>query len=595
MVRVPLFCFRSAVSHLSSPCLKMTGVLAAVAQLFNRLSTADAWPEGRDYTRYKNARSSRSRARTVTELYRPISILNLGQYSLYVLSTTRMVLSVLVCVMLTMTWYSYIDNTNQSKGVLSARDFGLLVGPVDMIKVDSVCCPQNCSHCRPPPSLVYSSASCSSVSLSSPTAFRAQSSLRLSTADVSRSSSPSPHGMTLSDGTSLMPLPDLDVVTGTIAQRRGIKQFPPMRPRNPSTASLPKSLSPRSPGTPDTATGFKQRVVGFIRFTPRLDMELLLETPTPRRYSEDPFGRNTPSFFDDDTVFDVPAIRQHPELNDLTIYDQLPLTTKGHYYTEKCPKHGKARLYIGVSDIGSPTRSDISSSSDTRSVRAHLRSASANSPLTSSRIPPLLSRTRSPSHTARPGTRPKSQFRTLQLPQKVAQQEIERAQAESILPPTTPQHRPLYLPQLIAQRASRLPAALITPSRSRTFPSGPWHGVRRGDAAEGATRQFTKDASKGADSQLDGIISLLGEVLRDSPDDSLIAASGSDATLVGTGPTPVLSSSESPSSSAGLCDSPKPMTDLVQVSPKMEDIFGLLTNTAVASQLSSESIGAFAL
>ncbi|KAI0710200.1 hypothetical protein C8Q76DRAFT_741487 [Earliella scabrosa] len=399
--------------------------------------------------------------------------------------------------------------------------------------------------------------------------------------------------MTLSDGTSLLPLPDLAAVTSTIAQRRGIKQLPPLRPRKRSTSDMTSSLSPRSPVTLDTAAEFKQRVVGFIRLSSRPDPEL--DASISREYDEDPFGQNSPSFFDDAAMLDVPPVH-HSQLDDLRIYTNPPPSDGSHYTTEKCWEHGKAKIYIGVSDIlGSASDSPTpTGASGTRHRRT--RTSSTVRPPTSS-TKPLLAKPATRASTAPPsGVKSKSPYRPLQLPQKVAQQEIKRAQAESILSPTTPQHRPLYLPQLIAQRASR-PSRPLTPSRSNTFPFGGRNSVRRHDDIITGTGHTSTSSEK---LQLDGIISLLGEsgVLVESPDDSMIATSGSgsqsgdeDLPVIGAGPILVLTGTKDVLA-LGLADSPdlgaQPVSE--PVSRKVEDILDLMVAPPVASQLSSESL-----
>ena len=158
----------------------------------------------------------------------------------------------------------------------------------------------------------------------------------------------------LSDGTPLLPLPELDAATGTLAQRRG-KTLPSLKPvKKPSLTnlSIPQGATPRSPWSPDTPSSLAQRFVGFMRLSPCTDADDPDITP---EYEEDPFARGPglPSFFDDGYLFDrTPG--HHPDLYDISVYrPRAPPPEGAHYQTEKCAKHGRARLYIGVSSISS--------------------------------------------------------------------------------------------------------------------------------------------------------------------------------------------------------------------------------------------------
>ncbi|RDX57439.1 hypothetical protein OH76DRAFT_1413864 [Lentinus brumalis] len=460
--------------------------------------------------------------------------------------------------------------------------------PVDLKEYnpedDSICCPNNCSHCRcSPPSLVYSSASCSSLTLTlTPSTVCTTPASLTCASDVALSSSPK--GITLSDGTSTLPLPELDVVSSTIAQRRGIQRLPALKPkpRNASVSSLPGSKNKLlSPDTPDTAAGFAQRIVGFMRLSSRPDPESLPETPSPRDYFEDPFGRMSASFYEDSYLFDASPL-PHPDLYDFSVYSTLPTSDGTHYYTEKCPKHGKARLYIGVSDIGPPAPT---------TSQAPPQQAKARPP-----APPIASQTRSmlpaapPPTPMTPSAPPKPSLRPLLLAQKLAQ-------TESIVPPTGPKLRPLYLPQHLARRVSHPPRRHITHSRSNTFPFGPRPSAMRSPtdmdapARDHAGRGRAKSPSQVL--QLHGIGSLLGavSVLEDGhvADVSATATSGSGsedslmANASTTGPALVLPSADS-----------IPAFDLKSLGPlsrKVEDILELLSaSPSAASRLSVESV-----
>ncbi|TFK85087.1 hypothetical protein K466DRAFT_664741 [Polyporus arcularius HHB13444] len=496
----------------------MPGVLAAVAQLLKRDSPTETWPD------HNSGRRSKTTASDVIRL--PV---NLKEYN-----------------------------------------------PED----DSICCPHNCSHCRcSPPSLLYSSASCSSLALT-PSTVCTPASLACAN-DVAVSSSPK--DFTLSDGTSL-PLEDLDVVSSIIAQRRGIQKFPALKPkpRNASVSSLPGSKNKLlSPDTPDSAAGFAQRIVGFMRLSSRPDPELLPETLSPRDYFEDPFGVMSTSFYEDSYLFD-PSPIPHPDLYDFSVYNTLPTSDGTHYYTEKCPKHGKARLYIGVSDIGPPA--PITSPASPQQAKARPPA------------PPVASQTQStlpaapPPTPMTPSAPPKPSLRPLLLAQKLAQ-------TDSIVPPTGPKLRPLYLPQHLARRVSHPPRRHLTHSRSNTFPFGPRPSARRSptdtDApARGhAGRGRAKSPSQVL--QLHGIGSLLGavSVLEDGhvADVSATATSGSgseaslSANASTTGPALVLPSADSIPAFA--------LESLGPLSRKVEDILELLSaSPSAASRLSVESV-----
>ncbi|RPD61215.1 hypothetical protein L226DRAFT_612914 [Lentinus tigrinus ALCF2SS1-7] len=496
----------------------MTGVLAAMAQFLKRDPPTETWPDRR------NGRRSKSATPDVVRL-----LVDLEEYN-----------------------------------------------PED----ESICCPHNCSHCYSPPSLVYSSASCSSLTLTPSTVYTPPSSV-FSASNVALASSPK--GITLSDGTSLFPLPELDVVTSTIAQRRGISKLPALKPkpRNANVPSFPgsknKSLSPVSP---DSST-FAQRFVGFMRLSSRPDPDPLLEIPSPRDYVEDPFGRASAPFYEDAYLFDASPV-PHPDLYDITIYRALPVSDDKHYYTERCPKHGKARLYIGVSDIDPPAPT-----TDTPSPPQQLK---ARRPGSQTKLPDAPPPT--PVTTSAP---PRSNLRPLLLAQKLAQ-------AESIVPPTGPKLRPLYLPQHLARGVSHPPRRSIPHSRSNTFPFGPKAPALRSFSDTGAPGKnhagqgHAKSPSRVL--QLNGIVSLL-EVLEDGQvaDLSVMATfgsrSGSEDSLAAnastTGPALVLPSAHSIPSFA--LDSPGPQ-DLPQpVSRKVEDILELLSaSPSVASRLSIESV-----
>ena len=450
---------------------------------------------------------------------------------------------------------------------------------------DSICCPRNCSHCRrSPPSLVHSSASCSSLTLTPSTVHTPPSSV-FSASNVALSSPP--QGITLSDGTSLLPLPELELVTSTIAQRRGVSKLPALqpKPRHASVSSLPgpkdKTLSPVSP---DSSTGFAQRFVGFMRLSSRPDPDPLPEPPSPRDYVEDPFGQVSASYYEDAYLFDTSPVL-HPDLYDLTVYRTLPVSDDKHYYTEKCPKHGKARLYIGVSDIDPPAPT-----TDTPS-QAPPQQATTRRPGSQSKLPDAPPPT--PVTDTAP---PKSSLRPLLLAQKLAQ-------TESIVSPTGPRLRPLYLPQHLARRVSHPPRRPIPHSRTNTFPFGPKSSARRAssdNSAPGRSHVGKERAqSPSQELQHNGIVSLLGVLEEgEGTDDSAPATfdsgsgSGSEGSLAAnasTTPALVLPSADSIPSFA--LDSPEAQ-DLPQpVSRKVEDILELLSaSPSAASRLSIESV-----
>ncbi|KAI0705786.1 hypothetical protein C8T65DRAFT_740828 [Cerioporus squamosus] len=466
--------------------------------------------------------------------------------------------------------------------------------PVDLEEYnpedDSICCPHNCSHCRcSPPSLIYSSASCSSLTLT-PSSVHTPSSLTC-TSDVALSSSP--RGISFSDGTPMAHLPELDVVSSTIASRRGIQKLPALKPkpRNASMSSLPGSkMKLLSPDIPDTAAGFAQRIVGFMRLSSRPDPDPLPETPSLRDYVEDPFGRVSASFYEDSYLFDASPV-PHPDIYDFSVYSTLPISDGTHYYTEKCPKHGKARLYIGVSDIGPPAPTTGVPSQVLPQQAIARPSAPTVAPQGQSTLPAAP-----PPTPVTPSAPPKSSLRPLLLAQKLAQ-------TESIVPPTGPKLRPLYLPQHLARRVSHPPRRPMTHSRSNTFPFGPKAFARRpstdtdAPARDHAGQGRAKSPSQVL--QLHGIGSLLGAVavLEDGQvaDDSATATleSGSEDSLAAnastTGPALVLPSVDS--IPAFALDSPEPQDEPQLVSRKVEDILELLSaSPSAASRLSLESI-----
>ncbi|KAH9945410.1 uncharacterized protein BXZ73DRAFT_96400 [Epithele typhae] len=272
-------------------------------------------------------------------------------------------------------------------------DVSLLVD-LDTLEDDAFCCPGNCSHFNcSTPSLIYSSTN-SSPTFSSPKILYSPTSPPLSDRHDDPSSSSS--GIALSCGTCLLPLPELKADTNTIAQRRGVRDLPALRPINIQTKvnTTSRLLSPRSPLSPsDIASGFAQRFVGFIRFSARPESTTASPSPVAREYEEDPFGRVAGPFIDDGYSDDTPfKARYLPDLNDLSVYQHLSQLPDGaHFRPETCPKHGKARLYIGVSNALPPPLASSAFASRspplaTPPVPSGNRSKSASSP--SHRPPP---------------------------------------------------------------------------------------------------------------------------------------------------------------------------------------------------------------
>ncbi|KAI0749373.1 hypothetical protein C8Q80DRAFT_620402 [Daedaleopsis nitida] len=559
----------------------MTRVLAAVAQLFNRNSPpeeeADSWPPPRVANHLRGGHGRRPSSQTHSVIIEP-STYTFGDYAL-LLTDWHSVLE--ASPMTDRVRSDATEQRNYTSQSGTKRDvIGLLVDLEQYKDDDTLCRPRNCSHCRSPPTLVYSPPSSSSLALSPPSVTTP------SFGDMSYS--PPSQVITFTNSASLLPAPELHLMTGSLAQRRGIKQLPLMHSRTPSDIASDTSLSVTDGDggiTPlssilDTP-GFQQRVVGFIRLSSSPDFGTMAETP-PQEYSfddsftsplEDPFGRSSASYFEDIRIVDMPLVKRST-LEDFTIYRELPTNRGGHYYTEKCPMHGKARLYIGVSDILESPTEGLSSGS--------LKVPKAS---TGARI------FRQAGPQANAGIKGKSQYRPLQLPQKLARQGFEQAQAEPGSTPTSPNHRPLYLPQLIARRAAGPPRRPIPPSRSFTYPLG--SHPRHGGSAQSLSRRRREEVQSGPPSQLDDIISLLGEsgILEESLDDSMIATSGSAPEDL-SGAASLVSLSEflrtGGAASVGLA---RPLDETLEpLSREVEDILGLLGDTTVTSLDSAETL-----
>ncbi|KAI0359939.1 hypothetical protein OH77DRAFT_882567 [Trametes cingulata] len=352
----------------------------------------------------------------------------------------------------------------------------------DRAEEGSICCSSDCDHsvCSPP-RLVYSPASSTSIALDTqpPTT-----PLTPGTPATTDSTFLSPTGHHLFDE---KPLPCIPATTHklatTIAERRGAKALALQANTAPSPAASPKPrlLSPR---TPDSASSFAQRLVGFIR--PSTPDPASPTTLSCREYVEDPFGDASPSFFDDPYLFDAAPTRPHPDLYDLSMYASDLQTARAAWPAKKWGKHARTRLYVGVSDLQPDSDSPVSHPSSQAHPApspdrpAHIplpapapapAPASARTPTPipppSSSAPPLSPSTSSSSSsppTARLLTRsaplPSSvlpHLRPLLLPQKLARREIADAQSSSILRHTSVRLRPLILPQELARRASYPP------------------------------------------------------------------------------------------------------------------------------------------
>ncbi|CDO74948.1 hypothetical protein BN946_scf184945.g20 [Trametes cinnabarina] len=509
-----------------------------------------------------------------------------------------------------------------------------------------VCSPE-CDHTFcPPPRLIYSPASSSSLASDTPPPITP-----LGPSLCPNVGFPllSPAGSKFLDST---PLPDGFKAGSTLAERRGAKALALAKSPTFSDVPQPKFLSPR---TPDTPSSFAQRIFDFIR-SPTPDTVSICESPSPE-YTSDPFGGTSPSFFDDPCLFDSDSVRPHPDLYDLNIY-QYHARRPHLAVVKNGPKHGTARLYVGVSDIElkaevsvavSPPHSQKhpsafvpSPSTPAPSLDRHLPEALSAAPIPPPSLPP-------PSHsydirsapapvvrrlsTASLPSSPLPYLRPLLLPQKLVRREIADAQSASILPHATRTLRPLILPLELARRATH-PArhARIRP-RPASYPhsvarSRPYHIPinRHGMAAVNASspasitpRMDTVTEEGGGEEergsraeyrrsqQLDDIISLLDEsgiihVLRTGDGRDAVSAehvlSDSDESA-GLATPPSILSRPGTSSSYSFVSQPQedPAQEIVETSvleaSKVDDILELLDvqrEDAVVKQGDDEAV-----
>ncbi|KAJ8495962.1 hypothetical protein ONZ51_g1395 [Trametes cubensis] len=257
---------------------------------------------------------------------------------------------------------------------------GTLSGSMDVADVDALCCSPDCDRtcCLPPPCLVYSPASSSSLALSDTPPPVTPLGLGLS-----------PHvGFPLltPDGTFHLNTnvsPDIKKPGGTLAERRGAKAL--ALQRAPTLSDLPQPTSLLTPRTPDSASSFAQRLVGFIRSpTP----ESTLATPPTPEYAGDPFGGRSSSFYNDPYFFATVPVCPHPDLYDFDVYGELPARPQNPI-AKTCGKRSRVRLFVAASDLQLDD-SDMAvspPSSQTHSVPC-ARSPSLDRPDTASSSPP---------------------------------------------------------------------------------------------------------------------------------------------------------------------------------------------------------------
>ncbi|OSD06505.1 hypothetical protein PYCCODRAFT_1474632 [Trametes coccinea BRFM310] len=339
---------------------------------------------------------------------------------------------------------------------------------------EALACSPECDHSFcPPPRLIYSPASSSSLASDTPPPIT----------PLGPGLSP-PTGFPLLSPTGCDFLDSKPQLAGvragsTLAERRGAKALALQKSPTLADVPQPKLLSPR---TPDTASSFAQRIIGYIR-SPTPDSTSCCESPSPE-YHTDPFGRASPSFFDDPYFFDAVSVRPHPDLYDLDVY-QYDARLSHKAVAKKGSKPATAQIHVRVSDIepepalsvavshlGSQTHPSVPSSpTPTPSLdRPHI-GAPSPAPIPASSLSPPLP----PPHpharsapapvpvparrlsTASLPSSPLPYLRPLLLPQKFARREIAQAQSASILPLASPRLRPLILPQELARRATHPP------------------------------------------------------------------------------------------------------------------------------------------
>ncbi|KAH9902961.1 hypothetical protein C8Q73DRAFT_785576 [Cubamyces lactineus] len=337
-----------------------------------------------------------------------------------------------------------------------------LSGSMDAADVAALCCSSHCDRtCCLPPRLVYSPASSSSLALS----------------DTPPPITPLGLGLSPNVGFPLLTpdgtfhlnanaLSDVKKPGGTLAERRGAKAL--ALQQAPTLSDLPQPTGLLTPRTPDSASSFAQRIVGFIRSpTP----ESTLVTPPTPEYAGDPFGGRSSSFYNDPYFFATVPVCPHPDLYDFDVYSALPARPKNPI-AKTCGKQSRVRLFVAASDLQlddsdmavSPPSSQTHSVPCARSPSLD-RPDSVSPPRTPISAPPLtFDFPRStPAAATAAASNPPSGFpssslpylRPLLLPQKFAQREIADAQSASILSHATPTLRPLILPQELARRASQ--------------------------------------------------------------------------------------------------------------------------------------------
>ncbi|KAI0368627.1 hypothetical protein BV20DRAFT_1122634 [Pilatotrama ljubarskyi] len=350
----------------------------------------------------------------------------------------------------------YSRDASTVAGMLSSPGFNW----TDCIEESSIFCSSDCDHSTcSPPRLVYSPASSSSIALCSSLPTTPLSPGTPAAADLTLLS---PTGRHLSGDKPLPCLPEISKTASTIAERRGAKALALQGTPSPALSPKPRLLSPR---TPDSASSFAQRLVGFIRpSTPDSG-----SPTTPREYLEDPFGGASPSFFEGPYLFDAAPIQPHPDLYDFSVYADDSYIARAPWPAKTRAEHAKTRLYVGVSDFQPDSDSPVSHPSSQAHPapspdRPAHKPTPAPTPITllspsaPSRSPPAVALPAPP--LSRSATLPSSvlpHLRPLLLPQKFARREIADAQSSSILRHTSVRLRPLILPQELARRASYPP------------------------------------------------------------------------------------------------------------------------------------------
>ncbi|KAI0327833.1 hypothetical protein GY45DRAFT_1084591 [Cubamyces sp. BRFM 1775] len=353
-------------------------------------------------------------------------------------------------------------SSHRARDTATSVGSGTLSGPMDATDVDALSCSPECDHtCCLPPRLVYSPASSSSLALS-------DTPLPITPLGLGLSPNVGFPLLTPDGAFHLNPnaLPDIKKPGGTLAERRGAKAL--ALQSAPALSDLPQPTGLLTPRTPDSASSFAQRLVGFIRSpTP----ESSLATPPTPEYRGDPFGGRSSSFYNDPYFFATVPVCPHPDLYDFDVYSTLPARPQNPI-AKTCGKGSRVRLFVAASDLQlddsdgavSPPSSQAHSAPCAPSPSLD-RPDSLSPPSTPISASPLtfdLPRS-TPTVTAAAAGNALSGFpssslpylRPLLLPQKFAQREIADAQSASILSHATPNLRPLILPQELARRASQ--------------------------------------------------------------------------------------------------------------------------------------------